>query len=225
MAAQTCTLSIPNWPKVNIPQLRTDPSTQIYLKTTLPYNKYLFVLFYIPTDAPPGKKPRYDQEDVKKGMPSEEALGDLAQHITPFWKPLGRNLKVPNVKLEEIQSDNVQYPSVKEKAFQMLMVWIDLGESPTFSELSRALQALGKNRLAQEHCISHKSWKKAVERYYFRWKNHKKTKTKKHTPWEGTYLSVADIGAYLSTTLLGKLFKGWMMSLPDDPVIQFRCPN
>ena len=157
MAAQTCTLSIPNSSKVNIPQLRTDPSTQIYLKTTLRYNKYLLVLFYISTDAPPGKKPRYDQEDVKKGMPSEEALGDLAQHITPFWKPLGRKLKVPNVKLEEIQSDNVQYPSVKEKAFQMLMVWIDLEESPTFSELSRALQALGKNRLAQEHCISHKS--------------------------------------------------------------------
>lgn len=108
-------------------------------------------------DAPPGKKPRYDQEEVKKGVPSEEALGDLAQHITPFWKPLGRKLKVPNAKLEEIQSDNVQYPSVKEKAFQMLMVWIDLGVSPTFSELSRALQALGKNRLAQEHCISHKS--------------------------------------------------------------------
>ena len=92
-------------------------------------------------------------------MPSEDALGDLAQHITSFWKPLGRKLKVPNAKLEEIQCDNVQYPAVKEKAFQMLMVWIEQGESTTFSELSRALQALEKNRLAQEHCSCNKSCK------------------------------------------------------------------
>ena len=93
-------------------------------------------------------------------MPSEEALGDLAQHITPFWKPLGRKLRVPNAKLEEIQSDNVQYPAVKEKAFQMLMVWTEQGGSITFSELARALQALGKNRLAQEHCNFNESCKK-----------------------------------------------------------------
>lgn len=108
---------------------------------------------------PPRKRPRHDQEDIKNGMPSEEALGDLAQHITSFWKPLGRKLKVPNAKLEEIQSDNVQYPAVKEKAFQMLMVWIDLGESTTSSELAKALRALGKNRLAQEHCSCNQSCK------------------------------------------------------------------
>ena len=103
--------------------------------------------------------PRYDEEDIQNGMPSEEALGDLAQNITPFWKHLGRKLKVPNAKLEEIQSDNVQYPAVKEKAFQMLMAWKELTESPTFSELSSALQALGKNRLAQELCSSNRSCK------------------------------------------------------------------
>jgi len=109
---------------------------------------------------PPRKKLRRDQEDIKNGMPSEEALEDLAQHITTFWKPLGRKLKVPNAKLEEIQSDNIQYPAVKEKAFQMLKAWMDIAESPTFSELSKALQALGKNRLAQEHCSSNKSSEK-----------------------------------------------------------------
>ena len=103
--------------------------------------------------------PRHDQEDIQNGMPSEEALEDLAQHITSFWKPMGRKLKVPNAKLEEIQSDNVQYPAVKEKAFQMLMAWKERTESPTFSELSRALQALGKNRLAQEHCSCNRSCK------------------------------------------------------------------
>lgn len=106
---------------------------------------------------PPRKRPRHDQEDRENSTPSEEVLGDLAQQIIPFWKPLGRKLKVPNAKLEEIQSDNVQYPAVKEKAFQMLMVWIDQGESTTFSELSRALQALGKNRLAQKYCSCNKS--------------------------------------------------------------------
>ena len=115
------------------------------------------ILLFCYTDMPPTKRLRLDQEDIENGMPSEEALGDLAQEITAFWKPLGRKLKVPNAKLEEIQSDNVQYPAVKEKAFQMLMVWIDLAESPSLSELKKALQALGKNRLAQKHCSSNKS--------------------------------------------------------------------
>ena len=71
-----------------------------------------------------------------------------------FWKPLGRKLKVPNAKLEEIQADNVQYPSIKEKSFQMFMVWMDYGESVTFTELSRALKALGKNKLVKEYCTA-----------------------------------------------------------------------
>ncbi|KAL9968680.1 hypothetical protein ACROYT_G020798 [Oculina patagonica] len=105
-------------------------------------------------DAPPTKRLKGDQENGKNSSPSEEILEDLSQDIIPFWKQLGRKLKVPNAKLEEIQNDNVQYSAVKEKAFQMLMAWIDQGESTTFSELSRALQALRKNRLAQKYCIS-----------------------------------------------------------------------
>lgn len=119
---------------------------------------YQVLLFYY-TGEPPRKMLRHDQEDIQNGIPSEEALGDLAQHITSFWKHLGRKLQVPNAKLEEIQSDNVQYPAVKEKAFQMLMVWKELRESPTFSELSIALRALGKNRLADEHCSCNRSCK------------------------------------------------------------------
>ena len=35
----------------------------------------------------------------------------------------------------------------------MLMVWFDRGESVTFNELSRALKALGKDRLlAKKYC-------------------------------------------------------------------------
>ena len=34
----------------------------------------------------------------------------------------------------------------------MLMVWFDRGESVTFNELSRALQAPEKDRLAKKYC-------------------------------------------------------------------------
>lgn len=79
-------------------------------------------------------------------------LEDLSRDIGKFWKSLGRKLKVPNANIEEIQTDNVQYPGVKEKSFQMLMVWMDRGESVTFSALSRALKELGKNRLVKKYC-------------------------------------------------------------------------
>jgi len=102
-------------------------------------------------DAPPAKRPKVLQEESEK-VPTEEVLGDLSSDIVTFWKPLGRKLKIPNANIEEIQTDNVQYPSVKEKSFQMLMVWMDRGESVTFAELSKALKALGKNRLVQKYC-------------------------------------------------------------------------
>ena len=50
------------------------------------------------------------------------------------------------------QADQVQYPGVKKKSFQMLMVWFDRGESVTFSELSRSLKDLGKDKLAKKYC-------------------------------------------------------------------------
>ena len=84
--------------------------------------------------------------------PSEEVLDDLSGDVVNFWKSLGRKLKVPNADIEEIQTDHVQYPGIKDKSFQMLMVWVDRGESVTFNELSRALKALGKNRLAKQYC-------------------------------------------------------------------------
>ena len=84
--------------------------------------------------------------------PSEEVLEDLSRDVGKFWKSLGRKLKVPNANIEEIHTDNVQFPGIKEKAFQMLMVWLDRGESVTFNELSRALKAIGKNRLVKKYC-------------------------------------------------------------------------
>lgn len=96
-----------------------------------------------------------DQEDYSNHeQPSEEVLENLSQEIVSFWKSLGRKLKIPNAKLEEIQGDNIQYPGIKEKAFQMLLAWIDQGKTATFAHLSVALQSLGKKRLADKYCGS-----------------------------------------------------------------------
>lgn len=91
------------------------------------------------------------KEECERAL-TEEVLDDLSRDIGKFWKSLGLKLKVPNASIDEIQADQVQYPGVKEKSFQMLMVWFDRGESVTFSELSRALKALGKDRLAKKYC-------------------------------------------------------------------------
>ena len=92
------------------------------------------------------------KEECERAL-TEEVLDDLSRDIGKFWKSLGLKLKVPNASIDEIQADQVQYPGVKEKSFQMLMVWFDRGESVTFNELSRALKALGKDRLlAKKYC-------------------------------------------------------------------------
>lgn len=86
------------------------------------------------------------------GSPSEEVLDDLSHDIGEFWQSLGLKLKVPNSNIKAIKADNVQYPGVKEKSFQMLMDWLDRGESATFDRLSKALRALGKERLRKKYC-------------------------------------------------------------------------
>ena len=104
-------------------------------------------------DAPPNKKFKNNHEDNNNSaQPSEEVLENLSQDIVSFWKSLGRKLKVPNAKLEEIQGDNVQYPGIKEKAFQMLSAWVDQGETATFGHLSEALKTLAKKKLADKYC-------------------------------------------------------------------------
>ena len=82
--------------------------------------------------------------------PTEAVLDDLSRDIGLILEIFKTWIKSTNI--EEIQADQVQYPGVKEKSFQMLMVWFDRGESVTFSELSRSLKALGKDRLAKKYC-------------------------------------------------------------------------
>ncbi|XP_044183523.1 uncharacterized protein LOC114977245 isoform X2 [Acropora millepora] len=103
--------------------------------------------------APPANRANRSQDESNRSAPTDEVLEDLSRDITSFWKSLGHKLKVPNTKIDEIQADNVQYPSVTEKAFQMLMAWKELrSDAATITELSRALKALGKNRTEKEHC-------------------------------------------------------------------------
>ena len=86
------------------------------------------------------------------GSPSEKVLGRLSHDICKFWQQLGPQLQVPNSKIDEIQADNVQYPGVTQKSFQMLMAWLNQGESATFDKLSEALKTLGEENLRKEYC-------------------------------------------------------------------------
>ena len=106
---------------------------------------------FLYTDNPPAKKLKLENRESQQ--PSEDDLTDLSKEITPFWKHLGRKLKILHASVMEIQSYNIQFPGVKEKAFRMLMVWVDLrGELATYGELSKALNALDENILAQKYC-------------------------------------------------------------------------
>ena len=103
--------------------------------------------------VPPAKRPKLSQDECNRLAPTVEMLGDLSQEITSFWKDLGIKLKVPYEKIKEIQDDNVPYPGVKDKAFQMLMVWKEQSSDVAkIMELSGALKDLGKNRTEMKYC-------------------------------------------------------------------------
>ncbi|XP_044183591.1 uncharacterized protein LOC122964156 [Acropora millepora] len=103
--------------------------------------------------APPAKRANRSQDESTRSARTVEVLEDLSLDIIPYWKSLGHKLKVPNEKIDEIHLDNVQYPGVKQKAFQMLMVWRELrSDVAKVTELSRALIALGKNRTEMKYC-------------------------------------------------------------------------
>ena len=93
------------------------------------------------------------QDESTRSARTVEVLADLSLEIVPYWKSLGQKLKVPNEKIDAIQLDHVQYPRLEEKAFQMLMVWRDLrSDEAKVTELSKALKALGKDRIEMKYC-------------------------------------------------------------------------
>ena len=111
------------------------------------------MFFSLFAGAPPAKRANRSQDECNRDTPTDEVLQDLSEDITPFWKDLGRKLKVPNKRIDAIHIDNVRYLGVKEKAFQMLMVWKEQrSDVAKITELSRALKDLGKNRTEMKYC-------------------------------------------------------------------------
>ena len=52
-------------------------------------------------------------------------------------------------EIERIRSDNVQFPAIRQKAFQVLKLWRDQDEA-SYSRLVKALEAEGLGPLAEQ---------------------------------------------------------------------------
>ena len=63
---------------------------------------------------------------------------------------LGVHLRVDQGELNNIKADNVQYPGLREKAFQMLLIWHNMGSTSTTEQLSAALRHVGRQGLAEK---------------------------------------------------------------------------
>ena len=83
--------------------------------------------------------------------PSEEQLADLAKDIAAYWKHLARKLHVPNLDVQRIQKDHVNFDDIVEKANAMLLTWLEMDSGATILNLKDALVALRKNDTALRH--------------------------------------------------------------------------
>ena len=81
--------------------------------------------------------------------PSDQALNKVSRDVCAVWQNLGLELNIPGAKIEEISVNNVLYPTVQQKAFQVLKAWKNRGKSVTYDELCRALNEIGLNDLAE----------------------------------------------------------------------------
>ena len=83
--------------------------------------------------------------------PTPKELQDLAKKISTCWKGLGVELGVEGDQIDEIRSDNIQFPSQSEKAHEVLKVWLRNAEdSPTCQTLAEALVHVGRRDLAKQ---------------------------------------------------------------------------
>ena len=91
---------------------------------------------------------------IKEGTVTDDKLLDLARDVVKFWKNLGRELQIPEARLDEIDID-YQGQGVVEKAYQMLLSWRDkCYPSNTFRCIYDVLsnQRLNCRELAIKHC-------------------------------------------------------------------------
>lgn len=90
---------------------------------------------------------------VKPGTPEDNELHELAFHVSPFWKILGRELKVEESKLAQLEVDYQQ--DTYEKAYQMLLHWRQKrDDQATYQILFNALtsEVVGRNDLGKKYC-------------------------------------------------------------------------
>ena len=93
-------------------------------------------------------------DTVKEGVVTDDKLHDLARDVIGFWKNLGRELRIPEQRLVEIDID-YESQGVAEKAYQMLLFWRDrYYPSTTFHCIYNVLcdQRLCRRDLALKHC-------------------------------------------------------------------------
>ena len=86
------------------------------------------------------------------GSPSAEELHRLAREVGPTWKALGRQLRVSDSDLNQIEAD---FEGHYEQCYRMLKRWTEAQvDSPTYEDLGQALQfeAVGRPELAKKYC-------------------------------------------------------------------------
>ena len=90
---------------------------------------------------------------VKPGIPEDNELHELANDVSPFWKKLGRELRVAESKLSQLDVGHQQ--DVYEKAYQMLLHWRETKDNQaTYQILYSALTStvVGRNDLGKKYC-------------------------------------------------------------------------
>ena len=82
------------------------------------------------------------------GKPTINELDDLTERIQDCWERLGRTLGVDADVIVGISVNNIQNPTPRQKAFEMLKRWHEQGRSSTRGKLAAALRNVGKAGLA-----------------------------------------------------------------------------
>ena len=90
------------------------------------------------------------REESPTRKPTSKELQDLAKKISRSWRELGVELGVEDDQIEDILSDNVQFPSPAAKAHEVLKLWLHNDDSPTCGTLAEALKHVGRRDLAQK---------------------------------------------------------------------------
>ena len=90
---------------------------------------------------------------MKPGTPEDSELHQLANDVSPIWKKLGRQLKIKESKLSQLDIDHQH--DAYEKAYQMLLHWRQTrDDQATYQMLYNALASavVGRNDLGKEYC-------------------------------------------------------------------------